>query len=156
MWLLLGIFLGWLFFAEPTIKGSGVILMNDQNQVLLIQNYKSAAWGFPKGHYEKQDGHWFQTAIREMEEETTFRYTEDYDILPGSCRYGKRIYYYGILTEKGKLKTPKINLAFPLEHLDIQWYDKQNLPEKLNYDLRDWIWEGMPNSCYQADDKFEL
>ena len=151
-----GLFFGWMLFAEPTIKGSGVILLNSQDQVLLVQNFKTAIWSFPKGHYEKEDGYYYHTAIREMEEETTFRVDDDYTLIPGSCRYGKRMYYFGKLIEDGKERVPQINTKFPLEHMDVQWFPKDQLPERMNYDIYAWIIDGKPNSCYNADDKFEL
>ncbi len=156
MWFLFGLFLGWLFFAEPTIKGGGVILLNSKEEVLLVQNFRTGVWGFPKGHYEKQDGYYFQTAIREMEEETTFRFDQDYTLIPGSCRYGKRMYYFGRLIEDGNPRTPKINTRFPLEHLDVRWFSKKELPERVHVDLMNWVLDGKPNACDHADDKFEL
>lgn len=152
-----GLFFGWMLFAEPTIKGGGVILMNSKDEVLLVQNFRTGIWGFPKGHYEKEDGYYYQTAIREMEEETTFQVDKDYILIPGSCRYGKRMYYFGKLIEDdNKERIPKINMKFPLEHLAINWFSKNTLPEKMNYDMISWIMDGKPNSCDNAGDKFEL
>ena len=46
----------------------GVVLVNF-GSVLLLQ-YPQGHWGFPKGHYEPEDGVYQQTALRELEEET--------------------------------------------------------------------------------------
>ena len=46
----------------------GVVLVNF-GSVLLLQ-YPQGHWGFPKGHYEAEDGVYQQTALRELEEET--------------------------------------------------------------------------------------
>lgn len=153
---LFGMAFGWLLFAEPTIKGGGVILTNSNDEVLLVQNFRTGIWGFPKGHYEKEDGYYYQTAIREMEEETTFQLDKDYTLIPGSCRYGKRMYYFGKLIEDGVERIPKINMKFPLEHLAVGWFSKDTLPERKNYDMISWVMDGKPKSCYNADDKFEL
>ena len=51
----------------------GVVLVNF-GSVLLLQ-YPQGHWGFPKGHYEAEDGAYQQTALRELEEETGYSAT---------------------------------------------------------------------------------
>jgi len=86
-----------------------------------------------------------------MEEETTFRVDRDYTIQAGSCRYGKRMYYYGILLEDTE-RIPRINTVFANEHRDIGWFDRNMLPQHKNKDLLDWVQDGMPSMCYVHDD----
>jgi 8-oxo-dGTP pyrophosphatase MutT (NUDIX family) len=151
MWFLLGFFLGWWTFADSGIQGAGVILANSKNELLLVQNARSGRWGFPKGTYESEDLAYYFTAIREMEEETTFRLKEDYILESGSCRYGHRLYFYGKLIEDQE-RIPKINKVFGNEHRDIGWFDRESLPTLKNKDLLDWISDGMPSRCYHHDD----
>ncbi len=151
MWFLFGFLLGWWMFADSGIQGGGVILKNSKEELLLVQNARSGLWGFPKGTYEPEDMAYYFTAVREMEEETTFRVNTDYTLLPGACRYGKRMYYYGHLIEDQE-RIPKINTVFPNEHKDIGWFRRENLPQKKNKDLVDWVSDGMPSMCYLHDD----
>ncbi len=151
MWFLLGFLLGWWMFADSGIQGGGVILKNSKDEFLLVQNARSGRWGFPKGTYESEDLAYYFTAIREMEEETTFQLNKDYVLVPGSCRYGNRMYFYGNLVEDRE-RIPKINTVFANEHRDIGWFHRNELPQYKNKDLTDWVSDGMPSICYLHDD----
>ena len=58
----------WLIRSRAMETSCGVVLVNF-GSVLLLQ-YPQGHWGFPKGHYEPEDGVYQQTALRELEEET--------------------------------------------------------------------------------------
>ncbi len=61
--------------------GSGIILFNSYNQVLLVQDKISKKWSFPKGRVDKEDCDFpIVTAIRETKEETGLDYRTDYII----------------------------------------------------------------------------
>jgi 8-oxo-dGTP pyrophosphatase MutT (NUDIX family) len=151
MWFLLGFLLGWYMFTDSGIQGGGIILKNSKEELLLVQNARTGLWGFPKGTYESEDMAYYFTAIREMEEETTFRLHQDYTLEPGSCRYGKRMYFYGSLNE-GTQNIPRINTVFANEHRAIGWFHRNNLPPNKNRDMIDWVSDGMPDRCYIHDD----
>ena len=70
----------------------GVVLVNF-GSVLLLQ-YPQGHWGFPKGHYEEEDGAYQRTALRELEEETGI---SEVDMLDG---WRMRTFY--TFSRKGK------------------------------------------------------
>ena len=71
----------------------GVVLVNF-GSVLLLQ-YPQGHWGFPKGHYEEEDGAYQRTALRELEEETGI---SEVDMLDG---WRMRTFY--TFSRKGKV-----------------------------------------------------
>lgn len=151
MWFVLGFLLGCWIFADSGIRGGGVILSNSNDEILLVQNAKSGYWSFPKGKYENEDMAYYFTAIREMYEETSFQLNKDYRLVPGSCRYGDRMYFYGDLIEDQK-RVPQINTVIPNEHKAVGWFHRTNFPEPRNKDIVDWISEGMPSVCPLHED----
>jgi 8-oxo-dGTP pyrophosphatase MutT (NUDIX family) len=152
MWILFGIFIGYLLFGESGIRGGGLIITNSKDEILLLQSAKSGKWGFPKGTYEPDDMAYYFTAIREMEEETTLQAQKDYTILPGGCRYGTMMYYYGTLNEEAEIAGIKINTRIQNEHQDVGWFCRTALPNSVNSDMMDWISIGMPSSCFIDQD----
>lgn len=61
-------------------KSCGAIIYNEENKVLIVK-HNAGHWDFPKGHMEKDENE-YQTAIREVKEETNI------DIeLYKDCRY---------------------------------------------------------------------
>ena len=84
-------------------KGAGMILFDKDNlSILLVRDTKSKKFGFPKGHYEKYDKTPFETAIRELNEETGLT-REDIELIYDYPIMCKNKYYFWI----GKIK--KIN-----------------------------------------------
>lgn len=152
MWYILGIFLlGFYVLSDVGIRGAGVILKNKENQVLLIQDAVTEKWGFPKGQYEPNDFTYYQTAIREMKEETTLESEEDYTLTPGSCRFGNHYYFFGILLHNNTV--PTINTVLENELSDIQWFVEEDIPMKKTKGLKEWVESGMRASCYHSDDE---
>ena len=66
----------------------GVVLVNF-GSVLLLQ-YPQGHWGFPKGHYEEEDGAYQRTALRELEEETGISEVEMLDAWSARWSHLKR------------------------------------------------------------------
>lgn len=152
MWFILGFFLlGIYVFSDSTIRGAGVILKNDDNQILLIQDTITKKYGFPKGQYESDDYTYYQNAVREMKEETTLELDKDYSLTPGSCRFGNHYYFFGTLLHNNTI--PQINTVLENEHSDIQWFSLDTLPEKKTKGLKEWIEAGYPESCHHSDDE---
>jgi 8-oxo-dGTP pyrophosphatase MutT (NUDIX family) len=139
MWILLGMFLGYILFGDSGLRGGGIILTNSKKELLLRQNARTGEWGFPKGTYEPEDMAYYFTAIRELEEETTFQAQKHYDIQPGGCRYGDKMYFYGTLIDS---EVPQN------DQKGIGWFSRAALPDSLNKDTLEWISVGMPSSCY--------
>lgn len=57
---------------------AGLILTNERNEYLVVKDYRSKKWGFPKGGKEYCDMYLTQTAERELFEETGFIPGKDY------------------------------------------------------------------------------
>jgi 8-oxo-dGTP pyrophosphatase MutT (NUDIX family) len=60
-----------------SIRG-GIILTNSKNEYLVVKDSRSKMFGFPKGGKEEVDTTLFDTAVREMKEETSFEIEKDY------------------------------------------------------------------------------
>jgi len=82
-------------------KGAGIILFDkDDLSLLLVRDTKSKKFGFPKGHYEKYDKTPFDTAIRELNEETGLT-EKDFELFSEYPIMSKNKYYFwfGIINE---------------------------------------------------------
>lgn len=148
MWVLLGVCIGYLVFGNWGIRGGGIILTNSKNEFLLLQSTESGQWGFPKGPYKHEDMAYYFTAIREMEEETTLQAYTHYDILPGGCRYGNKIYYYGALNEGIDTSAVKVNTLLENGPRNMGWFSRAALPDSMDRDILDWMSAGMPSACH--------
>lgn len=76
---------------------AGCILIKE-NKVLLVLNKKSKMWGFPKGHSDPEDKFLYNTAIRELKEETNIILTKQ-QLSKGFIRRNNT-FYYVILIDK--------------------------------------------------------
>jgi len=101
----------------------GVVLVN-LGTVLLLQ-YPQGHWDLPKGHVEVTDSDNFETARRELNEETGirdfefvdgFEYRTKYDFKhKGKVRH-KQVYWHLATTEK-------ISISLSKEHRGYMWLD---------------------------------
>jgi len=122
-----------------TSVGAGIILCRLTNQTiefLLLRGTETNIWSFSKGHPERCDQFELQrTAIRETKEETGLIAEQDYTIVAGPLRFGKRPYWIGILTNN--------NIAIrlsPREHNAAQWFSHQDIQKlSCNADVRVWF-----------------
>ena len=101
----------------------GVVLVN-LGTVLLLQ-YPQGHWDLPKGHVEKTDSDNFETARRELEEETGisefefidgFEYRTEYDFTHKGKVRNKQVFWYLATTEK-------MSISLSKEHRDYMWLD---------------------------------
>ena len=112
----------------------GVVLVNF-GSVLLLQ-YPQGHWGFPKGHYEPEDGVFQRTALRELEEETGIsdvRMLDDWRM---------RTFY--TFTLKGKEvekevfwfigETDEYEITLSHEHRNFMWLEWDDAENQLNFD----------------------
>ncbi|MEE2811861.1 MAG: NUDIX domain-containing protein [Candidatus Thermoplasmatota archaeon] len=112
----------------------GVVLVNF-GSVLLLQ-YPQGHWGFPKGHFEDDDGAYQQTALRELEEETGIsevRMVEDWRIRTEYTftRKGrpvlKEVFWF-----IGETDQYEINLSH--EHRNYMWLDWDAAETQLTFE----------------------
>jgi 8-oxo-dGTP pyrophosphatase MutT (NUDIX family) len=112
----------------------GVVLVNF-GSVLLLQ-YPQGHWGFPKGHFEEEDGAYQQTALRELEEETGIsevRMVEDWRIRTEYtfARKGrpvlKEVFWF-----IGETDQYEINLSH--EHRNYMWLDWEGAEAQLTFE----------------------
>ena len=130
---MLATFLLGLFTAEA-YQGAGVQLFKE-NQVLLVQGFRSGKWGFPKGHREPTDLDWKTVAFREVKEETGYIHDLDYVLCDDQvARWGSRLYWRGaMLTDRG----PTHNVT---EHRGVQWFPKGDMDGlRLTKDAEEWM-----------------
>ncbi len=101
----------------------GVVLVN-LGTVLLLQ-YPQGHWDLPKGHVESTDSNNFETAKRELEEETGitdfefvdgFEYRTEYDFKHKGKIRSKQVFWYLATTEK-------MSISLSKEHRDYMWLD---------------------------------
>ena len=101
----------------------GVVLVN-LGTVLLLQ-YPQGHWDLPKGHVESTDLDNFETAKRELEEETGitefefvdgFKYRTEYDFKHKGKIRSKQVFWYLATTEK-------MSISLSKEHRDYMWLD---------------------------------
>lgn len=142
MWFFWGIFVGWLFFCEPTIRNSGMILFNSQQEVLLVQQGIQDLWGFPTQYRIPQNMSFLEGATKALQQTTSFLPDEDYTILPGGCRYRSTMLFFG--TVQTSPKTPGAET--------VQWFSVFNLPDYRTLVVQDWMNDGMPLSCGTNDE----
>ena len=101
----------------------GVVLVN-LGSILLLQ-YPQGHWDLPKGHVEKDDDNNYQTAERELKEETgiselsfieNFEYRTEYQFKHKGKRKSKQVYWYIATTEE-------ISINLSKEHHNYVWLD---------------------------------
>ncbi len=101
----------------------GVVLVN-LGSILLLQ-YPQGHWDLPKGHVEKDDDNNYQTAKRELKEETgiselsfieNFEYRTEYQFKHKGKRKSKQVYWYIATTEE-------ISINLSKEHHNYVWLD---------------------------------
>lgn len=101
----------------------GVVLVN-LGSILLLQ-YPQGHWDLPKGHVEKDDNNNYQTAKRELKEETgiselsfieNFEYRTEYQFKHKGKRKSKQVYWYIATTEE-------ISINLSKEHHNYVWLD---------------------------------
>ena len=112
----------------------GVVLVNF-GSVLLLQ-YPQGHWGFPKGHYEPEDGVYQQTALRELEEETGIsevRMLDDWRMRT----------FYTFTRKGGKLEkevfwfigeTDEYDITLSHEHRNFMWLEWDDAENQLNFE----------------------
>lgn len=101
----------------------GVVLVN-LGTVLLLQ-YPQGHWDLPKGHVEATDSDNFETAKRELSEETGiiefefvdgFEYRTEYSFTHKTKIRNKQVFWYLATTEK-------MSISLSKEHRDYMWLD---------------------------------
>ena len=112
----------------------GVVLVNF-GSVLLLQ-YPQGHWGFPKGHYEAEDGIYQQTALRELEEETGISEVRMLD------DWRMRTFY--TFTLKGRPiekevfwfigETDEYDITLSHEHRNFMWLEWDDAENQLNFE----------------------
>jgi len=122
--------------------GIGVMILNEQNQVLLglrQGSHGAGEWNFPGGHLEFGETV-FETAKREVKEETGLNVMPMEIIsVADEMRYldsdGKHYLNIGV---KALYKGGDPKLIEPDKCLEWRWFDLDNLPEKM-FEGTDWI-----------------
>ena len=134
--------------------GAGVVMTwqppkNRPIKYLLLKGAETGKWSFPKGHIESFDKTTQDTAIREVIEETGLRAEIDYTLSTNSKRYGRNIYWTGVVRH---YFTPKINIS-AREHTTYSWFTLTELleadPSIVNKDIREWIAKNYSTSTHR-------
>lgn len=120
-----------------THTSSGVIpVYPDPDPEYLLLQYPQGHWGFPKGHLEDSDDTLWETAIRELKEETGldatrqfegFKETVDYWFTQDGSRHHKTVYFFGC-----EVASKTVTLSE--EHQDYQWLETKKTRSILTYD----------------------
>ena len=120
----------------------GVVLVNF-GSVLLLQ-YPQGHWGFPKGHYEPEDGVYQQTALRELEEETGISEVRMLD------DWRMRTFY--TFTRKGRKvekevfwfigETDEYDITLSHEHRNFMWLEWDDAENQLNFEQSNEVLRG--------------
>lgn len=120
----------------------GVVLVNF-GSVLLLQ-YPQGHWGFPKGHYEAEDGTYQRTALRELEEETGISEVNMVD------DWRMRTFY--TFTHKGRQvekevfwfigETEQYDITLSHEHRNFMWLEWDDAENQLDFDQSKEILRG--------------
>ena len=114
----------------------------DKDRVLIVKNKPDPTrggdgyWGFPKGHYEEEDGAYQRTALRELEEETGI---SEVDMLDG---WRMRTFY--TFSRKGKAvekevfwfigETEQYEITLSHEHRNFMWLEWDDAENQLNFE----------------------
>ena len=139
--------------------GASVIVTNDKNEILLLKKSNGNKWVIPGGVQELGED-FKKVALRELEEETKIKLTEDdltlIDIVTGESRHktypnGDEVYNNSVLFLASNININKIdisaldyqdngdgNYTLEQESTDYGWFKKENLPDKAtihDYDL---------------------
>jgi len=139
--------LGLIGFPMQDFAGAGVQLFrftSGKPEVLFVQNRLTKKWSFPKGHREPFDHSYYDTAVREVFEETGYRLHEDYEICNNGWNiWGERPYWTGYMLTN---RTPTL---LESEHGSVTWFDvdKKTLGLSFIKDVKEWKKEGMPILC---------
>ncbi len=111
----------------------GVVLVN-LGSILLLQ-YPQGHWDLPKGHVEKDDDDNYETAKRELKEETgiselslieNFEYRTEYQFKHKGKRKSKQVYWYIATTEE-------ISINLSKEHHNYVWLDWELAIEQVTH-----------------------
>lgn len=99
---------------------AGIIIINQQREVLLVKNYGSKSWSFPKGKIEPNESS-FIAGLRECYEETGLNV---FKLAKEKCKLisrinGKQVTFYVIENFPTDFDTPKIMNKW--EICDIKW-----------------------------------
>ena len=124
----------WLLLSKGMETSCGVVLVNF-GSVLLLQ-YPQGHWGFPKGHYEPEDGVYQRTALRELEEETGISEVQMLD------NWRMRTSY--TFTRKGRTvekevfwfigETDQYDITLSHEHRNFMWLEWDDAENQLDFD----------------------
>ena len=120
----------------------GVVLVN-LGSVLLLQ-YPQGHWGFPKGHYEAEDGNYQNTALRELEEETgvsearlieDWRMRTEYSFTRKGKVVLKQVYWF-------IAETDEYDIALSHEHRNYMWIGWDEAEVQLTFEQSQTILRG--------------
>ncbi len=119
-------------------KSCGIVLFREENnkKLFLLLHYPAGHWDLPKGHVEKFDKDEWQTARRELKEETgisEIKFIKDFRE-PVSYKYNKKgspshkqVIFFLAETEEKKVKVS-------FEHKDFVWLPYEEALKKLTFD----------------------
>jgi len=106
------------FIDTVSSNGAGIIISDEEGNVLLVRGSGGGKWSFPKGQSESHDTDHLSTAIREVYEETGLRFNRDYDLLSDSSfTCFDRTYFFAIM-RRGSEQNIRIH---PKEISDYRW-----------------------------------
>lgn len=119
--------------GSPMETSCGVVLVN-LGSVLLLQ-YPQGHWDLPKGHVEQDDLDNYETARRELKEETgiselsfieNFEHRTEYQFKHKGKRRIKQVYWYIATTEQ-------ISISLSKEHRSYMWLDWEQALEQATH-----------------------
>lgn len=142
---------------EPILTaGTGLLVFNDRNEVLMQLRTDYNAWGFPGGAMELGES-FEETAKRELYEETGL-IIEDMkmiDILSGKDTFrtypnGDQLYDITAVFEIRKFSgEPKVSDD---ESKELKWFSLENLPSNLS-PMSEKNWSRIQKYCFKKDDR---
>jgi hypothetical protein len=132
--------------------GAGLILMDlsgPSPRVLLMKSRRDKCWCFVKGRYVQEDrGYSLNTAVRKTTQITGLINVRDYRIIGRQMKFGKRMYWIGILNaaSSGTVVRPQL-----FKYSDAIWADIEKVDFLNNSsDVRHWLQKGTaPNGMFQ-------
>ena len=115
---------------------AGIILLDSQSRILLVQSKRTGKWGFTKGHAETFDINSLETATREVKEESGYLEWIHYKITSGPIYLRSRPYWIGVIHTD---EPPQLNRG-EKDHSGIGWFTiNQTKHLKLNEDVKLWL-----------------
>ena len=118
--------------------GAGIILKNQDGDILILKDSKSGKWSFPKGSPEAVDaGQPFATAIREVLEETGLQWGVNYEVSSMTPIRGAYNRYY--FEAFAKDETP---ICLDNENSEFCWASQRKLSDlwsNLNSGIKDYM-----------------